>query len=201
MSKRPSSKSEPIPEDIRLVLAQAKPLPREILERYEYLREDFAAAVQAAGKAAHRPQPVCEAVFSLAGKLLRWADGVVGEAIAAAAGPQPALAGARSVEAGELTRKPVARLAKSVNAVRLELITWQDEDGTEIEVNAFCELDGSELRPFDVCVRDTAGREIAPLTHVGPAEQAPVFPGPAAGTYVFCVTWCDGGGDICAEFE
>ncbi len=201
MSDQPLKDSEPIPEDIRRALANAEPVPEDVLRRYDYMKEDFITALRAAGRAKSRfeaGEGVVDAVFSLAGRLLRWADDVMADAVAPV---RPALAGARSVEPRQVFWQFAGRVARVVNGIKLEVTTWRDGDDVQLELNVLNADDGSEVRPFDVRVTDIGGDEIAPQVDVGAADQAPRFPGPSAGVYIFCVTWAEGSGELRLEFE
>ena len=201
MSDQPLKDSEPIPEDIRKALANAEPVPEDVLRRYDYMKEDFITALRASGRVKSRfeaGQGVVDAVFSLAGRLLRWADDVVADAVAPV---RPALAGARSVEAREVFWQFTGRVARVIDGIKLEVTTWRDGDDVQLELNVLNADDGSEVRPFDVRVTDLGGNEIARQVDVGAAGQAPRFPGPSAGVYIFCVRWADGSGELRLEFE
>lgn len=203
---------QPLPDWLRKELAAAPPPSDELLERYGFLRDDFRDLVRQEAAARAGEQPVgrtadapaladraVDAIFTLAGQLVR----VVTESLERRTPPRPQMAfaarGGAQAGAGEAAA-PVDCVAKPVGDARIEVATFRRGAATDVDLNLVRRDDGTEVRPFTVAVRDAEGNRLErPLT-VGPDQQAPRFPSPTQGTYVFRVSWPDGEGEIRIDF-
>jgi len=184
--------------------------PDEFLKRYDYLKDDFFAAVSRAADhrrraaAAARVPPLVEVRFSLAGELLDWAQGLIDRLSA----PQLAYAAVRSAQpcgekgiAPEAHNRPVSRVSKNVGEYAVEVATYRQRDLTEVEVEVLRQVDKARVRSFAVEVLDPDGRTIAPTILIGPGQLAPRFPGPTPGVYVFTISWEGSSTEIRVEFK
>ena len=190
MTQRDPRDDEPIPEWLRKELETASPPSEETLARYAYMRHDFMARLRAEGARAG----VVDAVFSLAGRLLRIADDAV--ARLAPQPPRPAFA----FRGAETPGTPIDRLAKRAGEMTIEAATYRSGAGADIELNVLKTADRTELRPFTVTVYDAEGNALEGPLDVLPTHQAPRFPHPREGVYVFALTWPGGGGELRIEF-
>ena len=190
----------PLPEWLRRELEAAPAPSAEELERYDYMRPAFMEALAEARQARQRaaPQPgqsPVQAVFSLAGELLWWARDVLTRWE-----PATGALAARSVAQARRRPGPVARVAATVGERRIEVATYRAGGVTEVEVNLVSAADGRELRPYTVTVYDMEGRLIHEPVPVALHGQAPRFPKPEPGVYVFAVSWKGGKGALEIKF-
>lgn len=191
-------------------LARQEPPTEEELERYDYMKKDFVAAIAAAGAELRRaddtaPEGGNAAVFSLAGRLVAWAEDVIVRTLRPGGHLQPVAVGARGVARGvargeERRRQPVARIRKKQGGVLIEVATYRAGEATEIEFDLLDVAGETQVRPFDVTVLDTRGGRVAgPLT-VRMLDGAARFPGPSPGVYVFVVSWEGRSAEVRIEF-
>ncbi|MFW6108621.1 MAG: hypothetical protein ACOC8D_02290 [bacterium] len=203
---------KPLPEWLRKELQAAPPPSDELLQRYGYLRDDFIDLVRQEAAAREEPEAVgrtadapaladraVDAVFTLAGQLV-W---VVTESLErrTPGRGQMAFAPRGTAQPGaERAAAPVDCVAKPVGDARIEVATFRRGTATNVEVNVLRGDDGTEVRPFTVTVRDAEGNRLEEPLSVQPNEQAPRFPRPSQGSYVFDVSWPDGEGEIRVDF-
>jgi hypothetical protein len=159
------------------------PTPAE-LAKYDYMKEDFLEAVKAPQKA---PSSV-DLVFSMAGKLLRWAGEVAADLTIT---PEPLMAGTRSAAPPATQPSPswkiLGRACKPVGDYWLEAATILENNKSKLLVNLI-DAEGRNIRPLTLVCRDLAGNVIAgPLT-IASGENF-LGPDPEAGVYVFEVSW------------
>ncbi len=193
---------EPLPDWLRKDLEAAPPLSGQALGRYDYLRDAFLAMArrEAAAHAQQRAQPAqaaVDAVFSLAGRLLRLAS----DAVTRLAPPpaRPAFA-ARGVAGPQATQTAIDRVRKPAGDATIEAATYRSGAGADLELNVLRKADETELRPFTVTIYDAEGTRLAGPVTVEPSQQAPRFPRPSEGSYVLAVSWPGGGGEIHIAF-
>ncbi|MBP7053433.1 MAG: hypothetical protein KBE65_20685 [Phycisphaerae bacterium] len=184
--------------------------PEEFLKRYDYLKDDFLAAIRRAAacerrlaEAAPGAGPI-EVVFSLAGELLYRADGLIasllgGDDYAFATVRSAQFRGARTV-AREGPGGPLSHISKNVGDYAVEVATYRQQGGIEMEVEVLRQADKVPVRPFTFERLDTGGRSIVRATDIGPLDLVR-FPVLAAGVYVFKVSWQDGSTEIRVEVK
>jgi hypothetical protein len=201
---------EPLPDRIRAELERMPDPTDEELARYDYLKADFLQALRlAAVPKAQRSDPsrpgIVDAVFSLTGDLLRWAEEQVRN-LSQAGRTQAVPIATRGVEAtGQSKPKQdhslIGKVCKQQGDFFIEAATYKLGEMVEMEINVVHRTEGSEVRPLDITVTDQEGRVISGPVHVGKTGQAPRFPGPAAGIYRFLVSWPGNSGEIQIEFR
>jgi len=207
---RDVNSSESLPEWVDQESANTNIRPRECLERYDYLKQDFLTAIRRTAEykrraaAAARGGAFVEVVFSLAGELLDWAEGLIDRL----SEPQLAYAAVRSAQpcgekgiAPETHNRPVSRVSKNAGEYAVEVATYRQRDLTEVEVEVLRQVDKTRVRPFAVEVLDPEGRLISPTVHIGPGQLAHRFGGPAPGVYLFKVSWEGSSTEIPIEFK
>jgi hypothetical protein len=198
---KPDHKQEKMPEDVRRELESAPPLTREEREHYSYMKADFMEAIRRASQPAPAGgvRDVIDAVFSLAGRLIEHADAVLAPPPTPV--PVPRATKGPAARGREEKIKPVGRAEKKVDGARIVATTLREGWKTEVEVDVIDEADGTEIRPLHIRVCDNEGKEIAEPVDVELTEHAPRWPKPAAGVYVFQVSWEGGSGEMRLEFR
>jgi len=199
--------NEPLPEWIRVELERMQDPPAAELAKYNSIKKEFLQALRgaAAAEAPRRDsgqQRTIDAVFTLAGKLLRWADEQVKNVTEAErAQPVPLLTrGFGATDKPQAERVLVAKVCKQHGEFLIEAATYKATDFFEIEINVVKRADGAEVRPLVIGVVDQDGRVISEPVHVDRTGQAPRFPGPAAGVYRFQISWAGDSAEIQIEF-
>lgn len=191
-----------MPDSIREELTASDPPGQDKLERYEYMKADFMRAMHEAAREDSRA--AIDAAFSLAGRLIEWTDEMLTRTGIPGGASQPAMARGtkRTEEAGERAGpRPIHSVEREFDGVSVRATTLKDDGATEIEINAFDTDDRTEVRPLVIRVYDGAGEAITDPVQVEPTEQAPRFPDPAPGIYVFHISWPDGEGRMQIEFR
>lgn len=213
MTSKKDSKRQSVPEWLRAELSDMKEPGEEDLQRYDYMKDDFIAAIRNAGRkqtaSARSPSvTLADAVFSVAGALIARARNVAREVISFPAGVQPAYAPAmtrgmehRPAGQGAGGGTHIDRITKPSGKARLQATTFRRAGRTEIEINIIHERTQAEIRPFDVAVSGPRGEIVKNTMHIGETVQPPRFPGPRAGTYVFALSWTGGEDRLVLEFR
>lgn len=217
-----------LPDWLQEAIREAERIPDSELERYSYMKDDFIAAIRKAAEAGRQgaPQDAVDAVFSLAGKLLAWAEKRVVRLLPE---PPPDLAygfGARAFRdpeirrGGEAVRSPgemdgtrdpnPARpggserswmgVARELGPVRVEAIVHSGKP-PELEIRVLDARDGSDIRPLDVVVFDADERRLLVKQHSSHTESSPRFPGPQEGTYDVRISWPSGSETVTIRFD
>ena len=203
-----------IPEWVEREFADMPAPPEEFLARYDYLKDDFLAAIERVADPATRKaaagagKAAIEVVFSLAGELLDRAIDLIDRYVSPPDSFQVACVTARSPQvhggkgfASERSQGPVGCVSKNVGTHSIEVATYRVRNRTELEVDVLQQADKTQVRPLDVEVLDADRHPLAPAVHVTPQDLAPRFPGPSAGVYVLKVRWSEGSGEIRVEFR
>lgn len=210
MNKKEKQPSGGLPAWLRRELKAAEPPSDAVLNRLDYMKEDFMRALDSAapfrvstGSAVLRR--AAEVVFSVAGDLLD-------KALEVLTPGQPELAGAvtrgikspsRSIRKREVT----AWVSVLRSDVRIDLKCLRQEGKTELELSLIDRADDREIRPFVVRVCDGRGTLLVDETGnplevaVNGYDLAPVFPGPGPGLYVFEVSWRNSRESVMVEFK
>jgi hypothetical protein len=189
-------------ELLRALAAMDDP-PDEVLGRFDDLRDTFLEAIGRAGRYAPRiVSTEADATFSLAGELLRFAEDRLRRLLP---GPGPVIpaAATRSLSEGPGGRgrgHAIAHVSSEDATGRVDVVTVGGASGIDIEVNVRRPDDGREIRPFTVTVTDDRGTVLAGPLEVDRTRQAPRFPQPRSGFYVFEMTWAGGQKTVRVEF-
>ena len=171
-----------------------EPVSDEDLKKYDYMKEDFLAAIRLAGKI----QRGTTAVFNLKGFLLRCAEGILAF--------RPALPDAPATRGTDETQKPlqqlpfINRVAKDVGEARLEISTRQKEKGLEVVVNAWDKETSTEIRPLRIQLRDSEGQKVLESATAEEGDGPPILEPPVSGNYVLSLSWANHKEDIRLEF-
>ena len=170
----------------------------EELKKYDYMKDDFIAAIREAGQAKRQ----IEAVFNLSGIMLYCAATL--KKIKALPVQRPMhLRGTHGEDQnqGSEDRLPVVgRIVKPFDNVNLEITSHRTGKGLEIEINLWDTGSDMEIRPFTVGMCDSEGRSIFDPVPVEIGDGAPRFENPTEGLYILNLSWLDRQESICVQF-
>lgn len=204
---------KPLPDWIKEELDAMEDPDEKILLRFEYMKEDFNAAIHEAGekkreKIPLKPGNVADAVFSISGRVLQVARDIIHEVIHPEGGLYPAFypeltRGTRKSDNADdfQARAYSDRVVKSLKNAKVEVSTYHENDLTHLEVNLVKADTGLEIRPFEICVKDDKGNVVQESMQIGVVHQAPVFPGPRPGIYIFEICWEKGECEFRVNFK
>jgi hypothetical protein len=170
------------------------------LARFDHLK----GPVVKAFRHAYAVETLVDAVFTVAGRLVEAAHGiridlqeVLGPSAYAMAGVAARSADGPSQPKGRV----LAVVKKAVDGYMVEAVTYEELEGTRLEINLIEAASARPIRPFDVAVKDEQGRPLAKPIHVPEGKTAASFPGPASGLYHFDLTWAGGAGNMTIRFQ
>lgn len=170
------------------------------LAKFDHLK----GPVVKAFRHAYAAETLVDAVFTLAGRLVEVAHGIrIG--LQEALGPSAYAMAGVAVRGTERPFQPKGRILavvkKVVDGCMVEAVTYEELEGTRLEINLIEAASARPVRPFDVAVKDEQGRSLAKPIHVPEGKTAASFPGPASGLYLFDLTWAGGAGTMTIRFQ
>lgn len=177
----------------------------EQLSRFDHLRNGFVQAFQDAYK---QEESLVDVVFSISGRILETAkDILIG--FQNASGVEPAFVPAQVRSAAGPQQPPSRPDTNKIGQVKkktsgqflITATTYKELEFTRLEIDLITKDNGGPFRPFDVSVMDDKGQSLRDLIHVDQAHTKASFSGPAAGSYIFDVTWADGKDTISVQFK
>jgi hypothetical protein len=194
---------------VRDVVAMPDP-PAEVFKHYAYFIEGVRDHLEklagspdgVPGRAPARSlAEVIHAVFTTAGRLLQTAADGVQEILAP---PQPAFGtrGLKGLGHDALAGTPADSLLSGITVAAADAtirMEWhRQQAGPVIEVGVL-DPNGAPVRPLEIAVTDDKGEALIQPLHVSAIATNPRFPQPAAGVYVFHITWPTGSQQVRIE--
>jgi hypothetical protein len=195
-----------LPEGVAEELKKIPEPAESVLARYDYLREDFLAAVGKAAAFKRRSQSSraweADAIFSLAGKLLKHSSRVVSEILPSPGGLEPSWSAAvtRGMESPGIGDAGVT-ITRETAGVRISARIFHCEGRLDLEVNLVDAVSGLDIRPFSMEVLGESGEKLLEPLEVGYACQPPLFPGPRPGKYILKFRWRKSEENLQIEFS
>jgi len=204
MNRDKPDEIEPLPIWVEEQLRNMPDPTESMLSKYDYLKDDLMAAVQKAADYRKGPRPSRKAktpdvVLSIKGQLLEWAKGIELLLNPLAYAATRGIKGIRGSEKEAI--QPVAQICKKIGKFYIEAATFRNGNITEIEINVLKSSNSEEVRPLKVLVKDEKDNLLEGPVQVSVTDQAPRFPGPSAGTYIFEVSWTGGSGKLRVKFK
>jgi hypothetical protein len=192
--------SQRLPQWVQEALAGMPEPDSGRLAKFDHLK----GPVVKAFRQAYATESLVDAVFTLAGRLVEVAHGIrIG--LQETLGPSTYATAGVAVRGAEGPSRPKGRILavvkKAVDGCMAEAVTYEELEGTRLEINLIEAASARPVRPFDVVVKDEQGRPLAKPVHVPEGKTAASFPGPASGLYLFDLTWAGGTGTMTIRFQ